>query len=175
MKIKNANYLFKSTDVCELKENEEYYAFAFNKTNKEDAVKIYSGVFKIRLNKLTLEQSDYISSDSNGFKSIEVKTDWELIEGKIHKSTYLHSVMYHRCDTIYTTKEEAIQAHNASLKSLAQNQTSYKKDNILKFLIGEIPIMDKKEVEALKWYKSLSKNDKEHVKWIKNYYDKYLD
>ena len=160
--------MFNSYDKEKFKVNEVYYTYYFEITNKGNNIKDYTGILKVRV--ISNEPEIYYPDGYTEFEILESKKLGTTIAHNIH----LYMNGYGSASTnFYTDKEECIKDHDDEIKKISKKQSSKDKELLLKKLIDKshIPKKSKKEIDAVKWYETLTKKEKEYVNWIKNYWD----
>lgn len=81
--------------------------------------------------------------------------------------------MYKQGVYVFETEQEAIEAYDELLLSFAENAETERREKIYKNLIQTpIPNLKSEEARAIRWYKNLSKEEKEFVHFLKYKYSK---
>lgn len=161
-----------SYDKNKFEVGEIYWVIYMETTNKGDSIRHRNGVsqYKCLSNKIKYVELEarYQTPDRMGYWS--GNTTFEHISGKqIHNDyAYLDGYGTARC-YFFNDLQDAKDAHDNWIIDLAKGQTVSSKNAMYKHLFGPSPLAPKEEVEAMNFYNSLSKEDKKHVKWLKEY------
>jgi uncharacterized membrane protein YheB (UPF0754 family) len=146
----------------------EYYTYFFETTQKQDSIRYYTGIMKVKVTFNGKREGWYIPHTE--FEILESDKPLDNMEDRIH--TYMDG--YGSAFTyFFEDKEECVNHHDKILAEIAKNLSTSKKEKILKKLINNnsYPQKRKIEIESVDWYNSLTKKQKLYVEWLKYYYD----
>jgi len=154
--------MISSYEKDKLEVGKTYWTYFFRLSNKGNKITNYTGLFQAKILKLVKAQygGDYF--------------EWEVIGGKFNDSMnihlYLNGYGLSYCN-FSEDKDECIAHHDNRIQEDARHLNTHDRDAMFKKLIKQLPAKDKIEVDSISWINSLSAQEKNYLRWIKEFYE----